>query len=58
VAASLVLSALALFAIGAGITLLTGRSVLASGARQVLFGLAAAGLTFAIGRLIGVSLAG
>jgi hypothetical protein len=32
--------------------------VLASGARQVLFGLAAAGLTFAIGRLIGVSLAG
>jgi VIT1/CCC1 family predicted Fe2+/Mn2+ transporter len=58
VAVSLALSALALFALGAGITLLTGRSVLYSGARQVLFGLAAAALTFGVGRLIGVSLAG
>jgi VIT1/CCC1 family predicted Fe2+/Mn2+ transporter len=58
VAVSLALSALALFAVGAGITLMTGRSVLYSGARQVLFGLAAAALTFGIGRLIGVSLAG
>jgi VIT1/CCC1 family predicted Fe2+/Mn2+ transporter len=58
IAASLALSAVALFAVGAGITLLTGRSVLFSGARQVLFGLAAAALTFGIGRLIGVSLAG
>jgi VIT1/CCC1 family predicted Fe2+/Mn2+ transporter len=58
VAASLAASAVALFAIGAGITLLTGRSVLFSGARQVLFGLAAAALTFGIGRLIGVTLAG
>ena len=58
VAASLALSAVALFAVGAGITLLTGRGVLFSGARQVLFGLAAAGLTFGLGRLIGVSLAG
>ena len=57
-AASLALSAVALFAVGAGITLLTGRGVLFSGARQVLFGLAAAGLTFGLGRLIGVSLAG
>jgi VIT1/CCC1 family predicted Fe2+/Mn2+ transporter len=58
VAASLAASALALFAIGAGITLLTGRSVLFSGARQVLFGLAAAAHTFGIGRLNGVTLAG
>jgi vacuolar iron transporter family protein len=58
VGASLALSAVALFAVGAGITLLTGRSVLFSGARQVLFGLAAAALTFGVGRLIGVSLAG
>jgi VIT1/CCC1 family predicted Fe2+/Mn2+ transporter len=58
VAVSLALSALALFGIGAGITLLTGRGVLFSGGRQVLFGLAAAGLTFGVGRLIGVSLAG
>jgi predicted membrane protein (TIGR00267 family) len=58
VAVSLALSALALFAVGAGITLMTGRSVLYSGAREVLVGLAAAALTFGIGRLIGVSLAG
>lgn len=55
---SLLLSGLALFAIGAGITLLTGRSVLYSGTRQVIFGFAAAGITFAIGRLIGVSISG
>ena len=48
----------ALFVIGAAITLFTGRSVLYSGSRQLLFGLAAAGLTYAIGRLIGVTLAG
>ncbi|WAL59943.1 VIT1/CCC1 transporter family protein [Thermocoleostomius sinensis] len=53
---SLLLSGLALFLIGAGITLLTGRSVLFSGSRQVLFGLAASGITFGIGRLLGVSL--
>jgi VIT1/CCC1 family predicted Fe2+/Mn2+ transporter len=55
---SLLLSAIALFGIGAGITLMTGRGILYSGARQVLFGLAAAALTYGIGRLIGVSLAG
>jgi VIT1/CCC1 family predicted Fe2+/Mn2+ transporter len=56
--ASLVLSTLGLFVIGAGITLFTGRSVAYSGTRQVLFGLAAAALTFLIGRLIGVNLGG
>jgi VIT1/CCC1 family predicted Fe2+/Mn2+ transporter len=56
--ASLGASALALFLIGAGITLLTGRGVLASGMRQLLIGLGAAGLTFGIGRLIGVSIGG
>jgi len=45
-------------AIGAVITLFTGRSVVWSGMRQVLFGLAAAAVTYVIGRLIGVSLAG
>lgn len=55
---SLLLSGLALFLIGAGITLLTGRSVLFSGSRQVLFGLVASGITFGIGRLLGVSLSG
>jgi hypothetical protein len=41
-----------------GFTLFTGRPVLVSGFRQVIFGLIAAGLTFAIGRLISVSVAG
>jgi len=54
--ASLVTSGIGLFVIGAAITVLTGRSVWFSGARQVLVGLGAAALTFAIGRLIGVSL--
>lgn len=55
--ASAGLSALGLFGFGSAITLFTGKSVWFSGTRQVLFGLMAAGITFAIGRLIGVSLA-
>jgi vacuolar iron transporter family protein len=51
-------SALGLFTIGAAITLFTGRPVFASGMRQVIFGLAAALVTYLIGRLIGVSIAG
>jgi VIT1/CCC1 family predicted Fe2+/Mn2+ transporter len=58
VVASAGLSAMALFVIGAAITLFTGRVVLYAGSRQLLFGLAAAGLTYGIGRLIGVALAG
>lgn len=53
---SLVFSAFGLFAIGAAITVLTGRTVRFSGSRQVAIGLGAAGITFLIGRLIGVSL--
>ncbi|MBI4674508.1 MAG: VIT1/CCC1 transporter family protein [Chloroflexi bacterium] len=56
--ASVVVSTLGLFVIGAGITLMTGRSVWYSGMRQVIFGLGAAAVTFAIGRLIGVSVTG
>ncbi len=52
---SLIVSAAGLFVIGAAITLMTGRSVLYSGFRQVLVGLAAAGLTYGVGKLIGVS---
>jgi VIT1/CCC1 family predicted Fe2+/Mn2+ transporter len=47
-----------LFGIGASITLFTGRSVAFSGLRQVIFGLAAAAVTYGIGTLIGVSIAG
>jgi len=54
--ASLCLSGLGLFLIGAGITLLTGRSILYSGSRQVLFGFMAAAITFGVGRLIGVAI--
>ena len=50
-------AALALFGIGAGISLLTGRGVLYSGVRQVLFGVLAAGITFGLGRMLGTSLA-
>jgi len=52
---SLGVSAIGLFIIGAAITLMTGRSIWYSGFRQVLVGIAAAGLTYGIGRLIGVS---
>lgn len=52
------LSAAGLFVIGAAITLFTGRSVWFSGFRQVLFGLAAAAVTFGIGKLIGVNVTG
>ncbi len=53
---SLIVSAAGLFMIGAAITLMTGRGVLYSGLRQVLVGMAAACLTYGVGKLIGVSL--
>jgi VIT1/CCC1 family predicted Fe2+/Mn2+ transporter len=55
---SLILSAIGLFVIGAGTTLFTGRKVLFSGTRMVLFGLAAAAVTYGIGRLIGGRIVG
>ncbi len=53
VIAALVLSGLALFGVGAAITIVTGQSALRSGLRQVGFGLAAAIVTFGIGHLVG-----
>ena len=55
IVASASLSAVALFAVGAGVSLFTGRSALYSGARQVAIGVGAATVTFVIGRIIGVS---
>lgn len=55
---SALLSAIGLFGIGSAITLFTGKSVWYSGFRQVVFGLLAAAITFGIGKLIGVSIAG
>jgi VIT1/CCC1 family predicted Fe2+/Mn2+ transporter len=58
IAASLLLSLAALFVVGAGVSLLTGRSLLFSGFRQLFIGLGAATVTYLIGTLIGVSAAG
>jgi VIT1/CCC1 family predicted Fe2+/Mn2+ transporter len=58
IAISLGLSLVALFAVGAGVSLLTGRSLLFSGFRQLGIGLAAAVVTYIIGSIIGVSVGG
>jgi VIT1/CCC1 family predicted Fe2+/Mn2+ transporter len=55
---AIAISLIALFAVGAGVSLLTGRGFLFSGARQVAIGAAAAIVTFVVGSLIGVSVAG
>jgi len=55
---SLVLSVFGLFGIGSATSLFTGRSVWFSGTRQVAFGLIAAAITYGVGHLIGVSIAG
>jgi VIT1/CCC1 family predicted Fe2+/Mn2+ transporter len=55
---SMGVSAVALFLVGAAITLMTGRNVFYSGFRQVIIGLLAAIITFGVGKLIGVSVAG
>jgi vacuolar iron transporter family protein len=58
VAASVALSGLALMAIGAGTSLFTGRSFAFSALRQLGGGLAAAAITYGVGRLIGVAVTG
>jgi vacuolar iron transporter family protein len=58
VIASLAASGVALFLIGAGTTLFTGLGVWFSGVRQLLIGFAAAGVTYGVGKLIGVAIAG
>jgi VIT1/CCC1 family predicted Fe2+/Mn2+ transporter len=58
VAGSVVISAMGLFGIGAAITLFTGVPVWRSGGRQLLLGLAAAAVTFGVGRLIGMAITG
>jgi VIT1/CCC1 family predicted Fe2+/Mn2+ transporter len=52
---SLALACLALFGVGALVSVFTGRSVLFSGGRQLAIGLAAAALTFGLGSLIGAA---
>ena len=57
VQASMIASAIGLFALGAAIAVFTGKNVLWSGARQLLIGMAAAGVTFGFGHLFGVAVA-
>jgi vacuolar iron transporter family protein len=54
VALSVAASSAMLFAIGAVITVFTGRPILRTGVRQVVFGLAAAAITYGIGHLFSV----
>ncbi len=56
IAVAAALAGLALFGIGAAITLVTGRGVLVSGMRQLAFGMAAAAITFGIGSLVGTAI--
>jgi VIT1/CCC1 family predicted Fe2+/Mn2+ transporter len=51
--AALGLSFTALFAVGAGVSLVTGRGFLFSGVRQVVIGAAAAAVTYGVGSVIG-----
>lgn len=55
---ALALSGVALFAVGAGVSLFTGRSAIFSGLRQLGIGAIAATITYAIGSLIGVGTTG
>jgi len=55
--AALGMSFTALFAVGAAVSIVTGRSMLFSGVRQVLIGAAAAAVTYGVGSLIGANVA-
>jgi len=55
---SAVSSAIALFGLGAATTVFTGRNALFAGTRQMLIGLAAAAITYGLGRLLGVVIGG
>jgi VIT1/CCC1 family predicted Fe2+/Mn2+ transporter len=57
IVASAVSSAVVLFAVGAGISVLTGRSFFGSGLRQVGVGAAASIVTYSVGTLLHVSVA-
>jgi VIT1/CCC1 family predicted Fe2+/Mn2+ transporter len=56
IVASAALSGVALFGLGAAITLMTGRPAIGSGVRQLAFGLVAAAITFGVGALLGTAI--
>jgi len=53
--AAIVLALLALFVVGAAVSIVTGRNMLFSGIRQVAIGAAAAAVTYAVGTVIGTT---
>ena len=57
IVAAAVLSGVSLFCVGALITVITGRPALRAGARQLAIGVAAATITFGLGRLVGTAFA-
>jgi len=54
---ALVVAFIALFAVGAAVSIVTGKGMLFSGVRQVLIGAAAAAVTYAVGKAIGANVA-
>jgi VIT1/CCC1 family predicted Fe2+/Mn2+ transporter len=56
-AISVAVTAVSLFAVGACLSLFTGRSALRSGLRMLVIGAGAGALTYAIGKVLGVTLA-
>ncbi|MFT3768830.1 MAG: VIT1/CCC1 transporter family protein [Minicystis sp.] len=58
VVASIAASGLALAVIGAAITIFTGKPAWLSALRQLVLGFAAAGVTYGVGKLLGVAVAG
>ena len=58
IVASIVLSGIALFAMGAATSLFSGRGPFASGVRQLAIGLGAAAATYMLGRLMGAAIGG
>ena len=56
-AASILLTAVSLFGVGATISLFTGRNAARDGLRMLAIGAAAGAITFGVGKLVGVSLA-
>ena len=52
---SIALTAVTLFGVGAAVSLLTGKSAIYTGLRQLAIGAAAAAITYAVGSLIGVN---
>jgi VIT1/CCC1 family predicted Fe2+/Mn2+ transporter len=55
---AIAISAVALFAVGSAMSILTGRSPVLSGLRMLVVGSLAAGITYGVGRLLHVSAAG